>query len=95
MIDYHKTALHLNKYTWGYVLAEEEEGHLTAATSLFYDYLVTHQFLEKKDAITEFVELVRQYDTWEWEKNENHEAHRLNALFFLLSIDEFEEKMIE
>ena len=86
LIDHHKTALHLNDYEWGHVLVEEKEGHLTSATSLFYHYLVTHELLEPSDAITEFVELVRQYDTWEWEKNENHQAHRLNTLFFLVSI---------
>ena len=71
------------------------EGHLTSATSLFYKYLISKGFLEKTDAVTEFVELVRQYDTWEWERNGNHQAHRLNTLFFLVSIEEFEEKMLE
>lgn len=96
LIDHHKTALHLNDYDWGYVVVEEEgSGKLTSATSLFYQYLVYHQHLEESDAIAEFVELVRQYDTWEWEKNQNHKAHSLNSLFFLVSIDEFELKMIE
>ncbi|MFL0505337.1 DHH family phosphoesterase [Ureibacillus sp. 179-F W5.1 NHS] len=95
LIDHHKTALHLNDYEWGYVVVEEESGKLTSATSLFYQYLVYHQHLEESEAISEFVELVRQYDTWEWEKNENHKAHSLNSLFFLVSIDEFELKMIE
>lgn len=95
LLDHHKTALHLNDYEWGYVLVEDDKGHLTSATSLFYQYLISHDLLEPSDAIAEFVELVRQYDTWEWEKNENFKAHRLNTLFFLVSIDEFEEKMIE
>lgn len=94
LIDHHKTALHYNDYPWGHVVVEDEEGKLTSATSLLYDYLIAHQLIESSDTITEFVELVRQYDTWEWEKNENHDAQRLNALFFLVSIDEFEEKMI-
>jgi oligoribonuclease NrnB/cAMP/cGMP phosphodiesterase (DHH superfamily) len=94
LLDHHKTAFHLNDYEWGYVLVEDEEGHLTSATSLLYEYLVTHKILEKTDALTEFVELVRQYDTWEWERNENQQALRLNSLFYLVSIDEFEEKMI-
>jgi len=94
LLDHHKTAFHLNDYEWGYVLVEDEEGHLTSATSLLYEYLVTHKLLEKADALTEFVELVRQYDTWEWERNENQQALRLNSLFYLVSIDEFEEKMI-
>ncbi|BDH63146.1 oligoribonuclease NrnB [Lysinibacillus sp. PLM2] len=95
LIDHHKTALHLNNYRWGFVLVEDELGRLTSATSLFYNYLISNKLLEEKRAITEFVELVRQYDTWEWEKNENHKAHSLNSLFFLVSIDEFEETMLE
>jgi oligoribonuclease NrnB/cAMP/cGMP phosphodiesterase (DHH superfamily) len=61
---------------------------------LFYEYLIENELIQTSNAIDEFVELVRQYDTWEWEKNNNQEAHRLNALFFLISIDEFEEKMV-
>ncbi|GAB0168573.1 oligoribonuclease [Lysinibacillus sp. CTST325] len=95
LLDHHKTAFHLNDYEWGKVLIEDEKGYLTSATSLFYQYLVTHGFIEQKNSITEFVELVRQYDTWEWEKNDNQQARRLNALFFLVSIEEFEEKMLE
>ncbi|TQR19390.1 DHH family phosphoesterase [Psychrobacillus vulpis] len=95
LLDHHKTALHFNDYGWGYVLVEDNEGKLTSATSLFYKYLVKHRLLEATDAITEFVELVRQYDTWEWEKNKNHRAHSLNSLFYLVSIDDFEEKMME
>jgi uncharacterized protein len=94
LIDHHKTALHYNDYPWGHVVVEDEEGKLTSATSLLYEYLTSHHLIESSDAIGEFVELVRQYDTWEWEKNENQNAQRLNALFFLVSIDEFEEKMI-
>ena len=95
LLDHHKTAMHLNDYEWGLVLVEDEKGNLTSATSLFYEFLVSQSLLEPTDAISEFVELVRQYDTWEWEKNENQKAHSLNSLFFLVSIDEFEEKMIE
>lgn len=94
LIDHHKTALHYNNYPWGHVVVEDDEGKLTSATSLLYEYLISNQLIELSDAITEFVELVRQYDTWEWEKNENQDAQRLNALFFLISIEEFEEKMI-
>ena len=94
LLDHHKTALHFNEYNWAQVTVEEEEGKLASATSLLYEYLTSHQLLEPTDAITEFVELVRQYDTWEWEKNNNDRAQKLNALFFLISIGEFEEKMI-
>jgi len=95
LIDHHKTASHLNDFEWGTVLVEDEEGKLTSATSLFYQFLVANELLAPTEALSEFVELVRQYDTWEWEKNENQAAHSLNSLFYLVSIDEFEEKMIE
>lgn len=94
LLDHHKTSLHYNDYDWGNVIVEDEEGKLTSATSLLYEYLVSKQLLNPSEAITEFVELVRQYDTWEWEKNNNQQAQRLNALFFLVSVEEFEEKMI-
>lgn len=94
-LDHHKTSLHFNEYEWGHVVVEDTQGNLTSATSLFYDYLVEHQLLEASESVAEFVELVRQYDTWEWEKNENQKARKLNALFFLVSIEEFEEVMIE
>jgi len=95
MLDHHKTSLHFNDYEWAHIVVEDEDGKLTCATTLLYEYLVNRSHLNPAPAIAEFVELVRQYDTWEWEKNNNQQAQRLNALFFLVSIDEFEEKMIE
>ena len=95
LIDHHKTAEHLNEYEWGFVLSIDEEGKGTSATSLFYDYLIRHEFLQATEGLTDFVELIRQYDTWEWEKNANERAHRLNSLLYLTSIDEFEERMVE
>ncbi|WP_236034842.1 DHH family phosphoesterase [Alkalihalobacterium elongatum] len=95
LIDHHKTALHFNDYEWGSVKVEYEDGRLTAATSLFYEYLVANGQLEPCKALEEFVELVRLYDTWEWEKNNNETAKRLNDLFFMISIEDFEERMAE
>lgn len=68
LLDHHKTALHFNDYDWGKVIVEQEDGKLASATSLLYEYLADNGYLEEKPAISEFVELVRQYDTWEWEK---------------------------
>ncbi|MCM3706746.1 MULTISPECIES: DHH family phosphoesterase [Cytobacillus] len=95
LIDHHKTALHFNDYSWGRVKVQYEDGRLTAATSLLYEYLQEHELIEPSQSLDEFVELVRQYDTWEWDKNENWKAKSLNDLFFMVSIDEFEEKMTE
>ncbi len=95
LIDHHKTALHFNDYSWGNVQVEYDDGRLASATSLFYEHLKDNGLITPTNTIEEFVELVRQYDTWEWDQNENLTAKRLNDLFFLLSIDEFEERMVE
>ncbi|WP_204414231.1 DHH family phosphoesterase [Bacillus tianshenii] len=93
-IDHHKTALTLNDYDWAFVQVEYEDGRLTSATSLFYEYLQNHQLLERTEAIHEFVELIRQYDTWEWDRNNNTKAKRLNDLLYMMSIEEFEARML-
>ncbi|MBG9657658.1 DHH family phosphoesterase [Cytobacillus firmus] len=95
LIDHHKTALHFNDYSWGKVKVQYEDGRLTAATSLLYEYLQEHEMIQPSQVLDEFVELVRQYDTWEWDQNENIKAKNLNDLFFMMSIEEFEEKMTE
>ncbi|WP_264739260.1 DHH family phosphoesterase [Cytobacillus firmus] len=95
LIDHHKTALHFNDYSWGRVKVQYDDGRLTAATSLLYEYLLGHELIKSSQALDEFVELVRQYDTWEWDQNENIKAKNLNDLFFMVSIEEFEEKMTE
>ncbi|MCI3922997.1 oligoribonuclease [Paenibacillus sp. TRM 82003] len=95
LLDHHKTALHLNRHAWASVQLAYDDGRLTSAASLLYEYFVQHGLLKTRKALAQFVELVRQYDTWEWEKNGNVQAKRLNDLFFLTSLDEFEDMMVE
>ncbi|UYZ20353.1 DHH family phosphoesterase [Mesobacillus jeotgali] len=94
LIDHHKTAMHFNEYSWGSVIVEDESGTLTSAASLVYDYLVQENHLVKNGSLDEFVELVRQYDTWDWDILKNYKAKNLNDLFFMVSIEEFEERMV-
>lgn len=95
LIDHHKTALHFNEYKWGKVIVEHEDQRLASATNLFYEHLIEHKLITPSQSIDHFVELVRQYDTWEWDKNKNLEAKKLNDLFFLFSLDDFEERMVQ
>lgn len=95
LLDHHKTSLHLNRHAWASVQVNYEDGRFASATSLLYEYLVQHGLLKARRAYAEFVELVRQYDTWEWERKGNVRAKRLNDLFFLVSMDDFEEMMVE
>jgi oligoribonuclease NrnB/cAMP/cGMP phosphodiesterase (DHH superfamily) len=94
-IDHHKTSLPINSHDWARVIIIDQDGKLTSATSLFYQFLLEKGWIIPRPSLMEFVELIRQYDTWEWEKNQNIKAKRLNELFFLLSIDEFEKRMME
>ena len=94
LIDHHKSALHLNEHAWASITVEQEDGKLTSATSLLYDDLAKKGMLTKTKSADEFVELVRQYDTWEWDANQNFTAKKLNDLFFMISIDEFEAKIL-
>ncbi len=95
LLDHHKTSLPLNRHPWASVQVAYDDGRQTSASSLFYEYLVQHRLLQPMPTLAQFVELVRQYDTWEWEKHDNATAKRLNDLFFLLSLDEFEDRMTE
>ncbi|WP_108669206.1 DHH family phosphoesterase [Peribacillus acanthi] len=93
LIDHHATAFHLNSYKWAKVIDKADDGKLTSATSLFYEHLVEKGLLQDSGALKEYVELVRQYDTWEWFENENNNAKRLNDLFYLFPPGEFEQKI--
>ncbi|PLT32960.1 DHH family phosphoesterase [Bacillus sp. V5-8f] len=95
LIDHHLSAEHLNQYGWASVTVSQPNGKQASATSLFYRYLVQRGLLKSTAIMDEFVELVRQYDTWEWDANNNVAAKQLNDLFFMFSIDEFEENIIQ
>lgn len=95
MIDHHVTALHFNHYKWGKVKSEYSSGKKTCATSLFYDELLEQQVLQPRRSLAEFVELVRQYDVWEWAENNNVTAKRLNDLFYILSRETLEEEILQ
>lgn len=95
VIDHHVTAMHFNKYDWGTVIPEYETGKKTCATSLFYDYLVSQNKIKRSKALEEFIDLVRQYDTWEWDANNNVTAKRLNDLFYIIDREPFEESILK
>lgn len=95
VIDHHVTALHFNEYQWGSVKTEYDNGKKTCATSLFYEELIRNERMKPSKALEQFIELVRQYDTWEWDENQNTAAKRLNDLFYIMNREQFEEEMIQ
>lgn len=84
VFDHHKSAIKegYDKYPFTTLRIEDEFG-LCSGTSLFYEYLVANGLLEKDDkTISDFVELTRRYDTWEWKtKYNDEESHKLTLLF--------------
>ncbi|MEZ2660240.1 DHH family phosphoesterase [Aneurinibacillus aneurinilyticus] len=88
LLDHHQTADWLNRYEWARVTVESA-GVKASGTTLFYDYLVQAGFLLPNDALSQYVELVRQYDTWDWKEHGNQHAKQLNDLFYILGRDRF------
>lgn len=98
VFDHHKTFTD-PKYTshkFVTVKIEDEKG-LCCGTSLFYKYLVSEGLIDKDNkCISEFVELTRQHDTWEWRNIYNNEKSReLSILFDALGYDGYISLMTE
>ncbi|TYR81730.1 phosphoesterase [Priestia megaterium] len=96
LIDHHVSARPLaEKYEWVHVTPEDQNGKKTAATSLFYTYLLENNLLNRTDMLDEYVELVRLFDTWDWFHEENEKAKRLNHLYYLIPHEEFKDTVYE
>lgn len=98
VFDHHKTFTD-PKYTshkFVTVKIEDEKG-LCCGTSLFYKHLVSEGLIDKDNkCISEFVELTRQHDTWEWRSIYNNEKSReLSILFDALGYDGYISLMTE
>lgn len=93
IIDHHKTALELNKYEFAHV-SVEENGVLMSGTYLFYKYL-KEIYEGSNRKLERFVENVRAYDTWDWQKDGNQLAKNINDLMYIKGINDFAEDMID
>ena len=86
LFDHHATAEPLNEFSWCKVRATDEEDHdLTCGTKMFYDHLV-HQYGDLyKNSLCDFVDFVRQWDTWTW-KNTGERGRAAKYMNDLLDI---------
>lgn len=71
------------------------KNRMTCATELFYEYILCHQYLEKKSSIRKYVEFTRLEDTWEWKKEGIEDAHNLTHIFNHLGRDEYIEYVVK
>lgn len=63
-----------------------------SGTSLFYDYLKENSLILPNKIADDFVELTRQYDTWEWKAKYNNEAaNDLNIMFSIFGKENYVE----
>ena len=91
IFDHHKSAIEegLDCYAFTKIIVKDSKGRC-CGTSLFYEYLLANNFLEKHKGIYQFVELTRKYDTWEWKTRYNEEeANDLNILFNLIGANNY------
>lgn len=96
LIDHHdpKTNDVENYRNWMVLCKQYPDGRCTAATSMYYDYLLKNGVLDKTPALDDFVELVRLYDTWEWAEQENQRAKHLNDYLFMIGKEKFMEEIL-
>lgn len=96
VFDHHKSALEgkFNKYPFTTIRISDDKG-LCSGTSLFYEYLVANGFIDGNICkISDFSELTRKYDTWEWKTKYNDEMpHELTLLFDSVGCDGYIELM--
>jgi uncharacterized protein len=106
LVDHHKTALWLNEYDWSHIRAEESnlykgiearEEVMSSGTSLFFKFLRDKHLpnVEFNKNLKAFVEVVRRYDSWEW-NNVYKDDHpkKLNDLLYLIGRENFLERFM-
>lgn len=83
----------------GIVVPENELGIKQSGTSLIYQHFIqdTNCTLNKNNEslLSEFVDCVRSYDTYEWKETNNLKAKQLNILFFMLGSEAFSRRYVE
>lgn len=92
LFDHHPTALELNKYEWCNIQIENEETHIkTSGTEMYYCWLIKNGYIMSDEASDDFVELVRNYDTWRWSTlgDKGIICKQVNDLLYLYGREKF------
>lgn len=94
VLDHHKSEIEEgnDKYDFVHIIVEKN-GRRESGTSLFYGYLLENGYLKKATILDELVEWTRQYDVWDWKRENNEKARYLHILFELLGYEKYVEIM--
>lgn len=96
VLDHHKTEIEEGNNQYDFVhIVVEKNGRKESGTSLFYDYLLSHQYLKESSILNEFVELTRSYDVWDWKKEGKTKARELHILFELVGYRSYVSRMCQ
>jgi oligoribonuclease NrnB/cAMP/cGMP phosphodiesterase (DHH superfamily) len=96
LFDHHIGNEIANNYSFATVIDTDEHGQKQSGTSLFYNHLLNNYNnpIISTGGVNTFVNLVREYDTWEWTKTNNDDAKKLANLFELYGREYFEKHYI-
>lgn len=97
VFDHHQSNLFVNDYDFATVIVRNEIGRMECGTSLFYKYLKNKYNKEILDseAVNNYVELVRENDTWDFLEDKEESARKLGMLFSIYNRDNYINKMID
>lgn len=92
VFDHHKRAIDngMNRYSFTKIVEDDINGK-KCGTGLFYEYLIENNLIVNTKAISEFVELTRLEDTWEWKESGiiGERAHDLAILFNVIGLNSY------
>ncbi len=98
LFDHHVGAFHMNDFEFAKVVVSDAEGNAQSGTSLFYDFILNNfaNDILRSAAVKQCVELVRQYDTWEWfSKYNNLEAKKFSDLYYIMGNKKYIEYLLD
>lgn len=86
LFDHHQVPEEIANYSWTNIDTSSD----VCGTSLLFDYITAQSSQPIPEAFSLFVNDVRLYDTWAFDKEKETNSDNLNTLLKLVGIDQFE-----
>ena len=94
VFDHHETRVgQQDRFPW-VTLISEQNGIKECGASLFCKHLINRGLLPSALSKESWVELTRQYDTWDWKRLGNQKANQLNTLSLAVGREKYIENML-